>query len=101
MCHRYLLNGRIIVYMYLFEASVCAQLCLALCNPIPATEYPATQYSANPVPILCPWDFPSKNAGMGWLPFLPPGDLAHPDIKPVSPALAGRFFTAHTPGKSH
>ena len=84
------------MYMYLYEVCVCAP-----CNPIPATEYPATQYPANPVPILCPWDFPSKNTGMGWLPFLPPGDLPHPDIKPASPALAGRFFTVHTPWKSH
>ena len=84
------------MYMYLYEVCVCA-----LCNPIPATKYPATQYSANPVSILCPWDFPNKNTGMGWLPFLPPGDLPHPDIKPASPALAGRFFTVHTPWKSH
>ena len=84
------------MYMYLYKVCVCA-----LCNPIPATEYPATQYPANPVPIPCPWDFPSKNTGMSWLLFLPPGDLPHPDIKPASPALTGRFFTVHTPGKSH
>ena len=34
-----------------------------------------------------------------WLPFLPPGDLPDPGIKPVSPALAGRFFTTEPPGK--
>ena len=28
------------------------------------------------------------------LPFPPPGGLPHPGIKPVSPALAGGFFTA-------
>ena len=36
------------------------------------------------------------------LPFPPPGDLPHPGIKPtspVSPALAGRFFTTESPGK--
>ena len=27
------------------------------------------------------------------LPFPPPGDLSHPEIEPVSPPLAGRFFT--------
>ena len=27
------------------------------------------------------------------LPFLSPGDLPDPGIKPVSPALAGAFFT--------
>jgi len=34
------------------------------------------------------------------LPFPPPGDLPHPEIKPTfpkSPALAGRFFTTEPP----
>ena len=30
------------------------------------------------------------------MPFLPPGDLSDPGIKPESPALAGRFFTIST-----
>ena len=34
------------------------------------------------------------------LPFPSPGDLSNPLIKPVSPALAGRFFTTEPPGKS-
>ena len=34
------------------------------------------------------------------LPFPPPGDLLDPGIKPVSPALAGRFLTIEPPGKS-
>ena len=29
----------------------------------------------------------------------PPGNVPHPGIKPVSPALAGGFFTAEPPGK--
>ena len=33
------------------------------------------------------------------LPFPPPGDLPHPGIKPVSPALAGGFFIPESPGK--
>ena len=36
------------------------------------------------------------------MPFLPPGDLPDPGIKPeslVSPALAGRFFTTEPLGK--
>ena len=31
--------------------------------------------------------------------FLSPGDLPDPGIEPVSPALAGRFFTTEPPGK--
>ena len=37
----------------------------------------------------------------GW-PFPPPGDLSYPGIKPaspMSPALAGGFFTTAPPGK--
>ena len=32
------------------------------------------------------------------LPFPSPGDLPNPGIKPVPPALAGRFFIAERPG---
>ena len=33
------------------------------------------------------------------LPFPSPGDLPDPRIEPMSPALAGRFFTTETVGK--
>ena len=33
------------------------------------------------------------------LPFPPPGDLSDPEIEPVSPALAGKFFTNVPPGR--
>ena len=33
------------------------------------------------------------------LPFTSPGNLPDPEIKPVSPALAGRFFTTEPAGK--
>ena len=33
------------------------------------------------------------------LPFLSPGDMPDPGIRPGSPALAGRCFTAEPPGK--
>ena len=40
--------------------------------------------------LLCPWDFPGKNTGVGCH-FLFQEDLPDPGIKPPSPALAGRF----------
>ena len=45
-----------------------------------------------PTRLLCWWDFPRQEY---WnkLPFPPPGDLPDPGIQPVSPALAGSFFT--------
>ena len=33
------------------------------------------------------------------LPFLSPGDLPDLGIEPISPALAGGFFTTESPGK--
>ena len=52
--------------------------------------------------LLCPWDSPGKNTGVGCH-FLPsPGDLPDPGIELeslASPALAGGFFTTALPGK--
>ena len=51
--------------------------------------------------LLCPWEFPREEYWSG-LPFPPPKDLPDPGIKPespVSPALAGRFFTVGPPRK--
>ena len=48
-----------------------------------------------PVRLLCPWGFSRQEYWSG-LPYLPPGDLPDPGIKPVSlisPALAGGFFS--------
>ena len=42
--------------------------------------------------------FPRQEYWNG-LPFLTPGDFPHPGIKPLSPALPGRFFTTEPPGE--
>ena len=42
--------------------------------------------------------FPRQEYWTGLL-FLYPGDFPHPEIKPTSPALAGRFLTTEPPGK--
>ena len=57
-----------------------------------------------PIGSLCPRDFPSKKKKKNWseLPFPSPEDFSNPGIKPtspVSPALAGGFFTTELPGK--
>ena len=46
--------------------------------------------------LLCPWDFPGKNTGVGCH-FLLQGIFPDPGIKPASPALAGEFFTTEPP----
>ena len=57
------------------------QLCLTLCDPM---DYSLPGSSVHGI-------FQAKS-GSG-LPFPPPENLPDPEIKPVSPALAGGFFT--------
>ena len=42
--------------------------------------------------------FPRQEYWSG-LPFPPPGDLLNLGMEPMSPALAGEFFTTEPPGK--
>ena len=77
-----------------FTVCVCVltQLCLILRDPTGTITHKA------PLSIGS-----SKQESWSGLPFPPPGDLPDPGIKPsspVSPALAGRFFTTEPPGKS-
>ena len=60
------------------------------------------------VPLFAtPWTVAFQTLSMGFprqehksgLPFPTPGDLPDPGIEPMSPALAGRFFTTEPPGK--
>ena len=73
---------------------VCAQVTqshLTLCDLM--------DYS--PPRLLCSWDFPGKNTGMGCH-FLLQGIFSIQGLNPhllMSPALAGGFFTAVPPGK--
>ena len=53
-----------------------------------------------PTRLLCPRNFPGKNI-LEWLPFPSPGDLPDPGIEPVSPSLAGGFFTLRHQGSHH
>ena len=85
--HHYVIPYQIkLVYTYL-----CAQL-------LQLVRFFETQ-GLEPARLLCPWDSPGKNTGLGGLPYTPPGDLPNPGSKPaslVAPALAGRFFITGT-----
>ena len=48
-----------------------------------------------PSRLLCPWGFPVKNTGVG-CDFFSPRAVPDLGIKPVSSALAGRFFTTES-----
>ena len=59
-----------------------AQLRPTFCDPM----------DSSPPGSSVPWNFPRQEY---WseLPFPSPGDLSNPGIKPMSPTLAGAFFT--------
>ena len=62
-----------------------AQLCLTL-----------RPYELQSARLLCPWDIPGRNTGVGCHFLL---QEVFPGIEPMSPALAGRFMTTEPPGK--
>ena len=64
-----------------YSMCVCsvAQSCLTLCNPM------------EPAGLLCPWNSPGKNTGVGYHSLLQ-GIFLTPGPNPVS-CIAGRFFT--------
>ena len=59
------------------------QSCLTLCHPIDCGPLGSSVHGIFQVGIL------------DVLPFPTPGNLPDPEIKPTSPALAGRFFTTN------
>ena len=71
------------------------QSCPTLCNPMDCSP---------PVRLLCPWDSPGKNTGVGGHSLLQgvfpsPGDLPNPGIEPGSPALQAHSLPSEPPGK--
>ena len=64
------------------------QLCPNLCDPIDYSLAGSSVYGILQVRILA------------WV-TMPSGDLPNPGIKPISPALIGRFFTTHATWEAH
>ena len=62
-----------------------AQSCLILCDPMDCRPPGSFVHGILQARIL------------EWLPFPPPGNLPHSGIEPVSPELAGWFFTTEPP----
>ena len=83
---------RIIQLLYnRIQFSSVAQSCLTLCNPWTVAQQ---------APLFMGF---SREEYWNGLPFLPPGNLPNPGIKlvsPVSPALAGGFFTTSSTWKA-
>ena len=69
----------------------------AVCSVTSDSLWP---HGPQPARLLCPWNFPGKNTG-AHCNFLLQGSLPAPEIELVSPASAGRFFSAALSGKPH
>ena len=72
-----------------------------MCVCTPQLSLVFATYGLQSTRLLCPWNFLSKNTGVGCH-FLLQGNLPNPGIEPTSPAspeLAGRFFITEPPGK--
>ena len=65
------------------------QLCLNSLRP----------YGLKPTRLLCPWNSPGKNTGVGCLSLPSPGDVPNPGIEPESPALQANSLLSELPGK--
>ena len=60
-------------------------------------------YDLQPARLLCPWDSPGKNTGVGYCAFLQ-GDLPNPGIKPtslISTCIGRQFFTTKDTWEAH
>ena len=71
----------------------CVHICSVVSDSVP-------HHRLKPARLLCPWDFPGKNAGVGCLALLQGIFLTQesdPGIEPIPPALAGGFFTTEKP----
>ena len=73
---------------------VCVCVCVRMFSYVQLFAIPWTV--AHKAPLST--GFPRQEYWNG-LPCPPPGDLPDPQIKPVSPALAGGFFSTEPPGK--
>ena len=92
MCARYLLSfwksGNWYVLGRVRLCECVAQSCLTLTPWIVAAR------------LLCPWNSPYKNTGVGSHSFLQ-GDLPNPGIDPSSPALQFNSLPSNLPGKPY
>ena len=70
-------------------------LLLISCSAVSNSLQP---HGFEPTRLLRPWDFPRQGYWSVLL-FPTPGDPPNPGIEPLSPILAGRFFTTAPPGK--
>ena len=67
-------------------------MCVCVCSVVSNSLRP---YGLSPFRLLCPWDSPGNNTRVGCLSFSQ--RISPTSIKPISPALAGGFFSTKPP----
>ena len=77
-------------FLYWYCCCLVAKSCLTLLLP----------KGLQPASLLCPWDFPGKNTGVGCH-FLFQGIFPTQGLNMPSPELIGGFFTNGSPGKPY
>ena len=78
---------------------MCVCVCVCVCSDAQSSLSATPWTVARQAPLSMGF---SQQESWSGLPFPPPGDLPIPGVEPmppVSPALAGRFFTTEPPGK--
>ena len=75
-----------------WDEPACVHVCVLSCVQLFATLWTVARQAPLSVGF-------SRQECWSWLPFHPPGDIPKPGIEPMSPALAGSFFTTAPPGK--
>ena len=72
-----------------------SRVCVLSCSVVSDSLQPHGLYSTR---LLCPWDFPGKNTGVGWC-FLLQRIFQTQGVNPslLHAALAGKFFTTEPP----
>ena len=80
---------------------VCVQYVYIQCQVSSVLSSSLQRYGLQPSSLLCAWDFPGKNTGVGCH-FLLPGIIPTQELKPrlLCLPLEGGFFTNESPGKS-
>ena len=74
---------------------VCVCVCVFSCS---VTSYSLRPRGLQPTGLLCPWNFPGKNTGVGCYVLLQ-RNIPDTGTEPLSPAVAGEFFTIVPPAK--
>ena len=80
-----------------YNSAITACMCVCVSHSVMSNSLRPPWTAARQAPLSMGF---SRQEYWSGLPFLLPGDLPHPGIKPTSPASAGGFFTTEPLGEA-